>query len=88
MIMGLKEFKEKIMRDEAFAKKFEGVTTPEDLVAKASAEGFTFTVDDVKNNSELTEAELQATAGGKSIFAVTYFVTAGSIFAKTYFVTK
>lgn len=86
--MGLKEFKEKIIKDEAFAKKFEDVTSPEDLVSKASAEGFTFTVDDVKNNSELTEAELDAAAGGKSIFASTYFVNENTVFAKNYFVTK
>jgi predicted ribosomally synthesized peptide with nif11-like leader len=85
---GVKAFKEKIIKDEAFAKKFENVGTPEGLVSAAKAEGFDFTVEDVKNNTELTEIELSAVAGGASILAKTYFVTNGSVFAGGYFVNK
>lgn len=87
-IMGIKEFKEKIIRDKAFADKFQSVKTPEELVRIAAAEGFSFTVDDVKSNTELTDAELEAAAGGSSILAKTYFVSHSSVFAKTYFVDR
>ncbi len=86
--MGLKEFKERIMTDEAYAKKYIDISSPEDLVEIASEDGYTFTVDDVKNNTELTDAELEAAAGGRSIMAKAYFVTSNSIFAKTYFSTR
>lgn len=73
--MGFIEFKEKVMKDEAFAAKFKGVSSPAKLVELAKAEGFSFTVEDVKNNTELTSEELESVAGGASIFAYTYFVT-------------
>jgi predicted ribosomally synthesized peptide with nif11-like leader len=85
---GVKAFKEKIIADEAFGKKFANVKTPEELVSLAKADGFDFTVEDIKNNTDLTDAELSAVAGGGSVFANTYFVTSGSVFAKSYFVTK
>ena len=86
--MGIIEFKKKIMSDEAFAEKFAGVENAEELVAKAKAEGFNFTVEDVNANTELSDAELEAVAGGKTIFAKTYFVTKGCVFAKNYFVKE
>lgn len=85
--MGVREFKEKIAADSDFAAKFENVSTAEELVELATKEGYSFTVEDVKNNTELIDAELEAVAGGASIFAKTYFVTSRTIFAKTYFVT-
>lgn len=84
--MGVKEFKEKIAADADFAAKFENVKTAEELVELATKEGYSFTVDDVKSNTELIDAELEAVAGGATIFAKTYFVTSSTIFAKTYFV--
>ena len=84
--MGVREFKEKIAADQAFAAKFENVKTAEELVKIAAEEGFNFTVDDVKSNTELIDAELEAVAGGATIFAKTYFVTSNTVFAKTYFV--
>jgi len=87
IIMGVKEFKEKIIADPAFAAKFADVKSVEDLVTLAKKEGFVFTVEDVKNNTELTTAELEEAAGGAALFADTYFfVTNATIFAKTYFV--
>jgi predicted ribosomally synthesized peptide with nif11-like leader len=85
---GVKEFKEKVASDEAFAAKFENVKTAEELVAIAAKEGFSFTVADVNDNSELIDAELEAVAGGRTILAKSYFVTHGSVFAGGYFVTK
>ena len=72
--MGFKEFKEKVMGDKAFAEKFKKAATPEEIVKMAAAAGYSFTVDDLKNNTELTDAELDAAAGGASIMAKTYFV--------------
>lgn len=86
--MGVKEFKEKIVADKDFAAKFENIETAEELVKKASEEGFNFTVDDVKKNTELIDEELETVAGGASIMAGTYFVGGSSIFAKSYFVKK
>lgn len=90
--MGVKEFKEKIVADAEFAAKFENVNTAEELVEIATKEGYNFTVEDVNNNTELIDAELEAVAGGKSIFAKTYFVKSGdgggSIFASGYFVKR
>jgi predicted ribosomally synthesized peptide with nif11-like leader len=85
---GVKEFKEKIMSDEAFAKKFENVETPEDVVSIAAKEGFSFTADDVKNNTALTEIELKAVAGGAAatIIKPGQFVKPGVIFASGGFV--
>jgi predicted ribosomally synthesized peptide with nif11-like leader len=83
---GVKAFKEKIIQDEAFAKKFENVKTPEDVVSLAAKEGFSFTVEDVKNNTELTDVELKAVAGGSTIAGPGHFVVPGIIFAKSGFV--
>ncbi len=62
--MDLKGFKEKLLSDEAFAAKFANIDTPEALVELAAKEGFNFTVEDIINNTELTDAELEAAAGG------------------------
>ena len=64
--MGVKEFMEKIAADADFAAKFENVKTAEELVELATKAGYSFTVDDVKSNTELNDAELEAVAGGKS----------------------
>jgi predicted ribosomally synthesized peptide with nif11-like leader len=85
---GVKDFKEKVASDEAFAAKFENVKSAEELVEIAAKEGFTFTVADVNENSELIDAELEAVAGGRTILAKGRFVTDGSVFATGYFVTK
>jgi predicted ribosomally synthesized peptide with nif11-like leader len=61
---GIKEFKEKILTDKAFAEKFKDAGTPGDVIALAAKNGFTFTADDIENDTELTDAELSAVAGG------------------------
>lgn len=70
-MLGVKEFKEKFRADKVFAKKFENAKTPGDVVSLAGQEGFSFTVDDLVDaledtlkNRELTDAELDAVAGG------------------------
>ena len=85
---GLKEFKEKIMGDQVFAAKFASVTGSDDLVALAAKEGFNFTADDIKNNTELTDAELNGVAGGAAILAKGKFVTDKVVFADGYLVSK
>lgn len=84
--MGVREFKEKIVADKDFAAKFENIETTEELVKKASEEGFDFTVDDVEKNTELIDQELDAVAGGRSIIGKHFFVTPSTIAGKTYFV--
>jgi predicted ribosomally synthesized peptide with nif11-like leader len=74
MSLGLKEFKEKLAKDEAFAKKFKEVTSLEQLLEIASADGFSFTVEDVKKNTELIDEELKNVVGGTVIFTSSYFV--------------
>ncbi len=80
--MGWKEFKEKLMSDKEYAKKYADAETAEDVVEIASRDGYNFTAEDVKNNSELTEAELEAAAGGTTIDGKGIFVNGNSIFVK------
>ena len=58
------DFRKKLVADDDFAKKFAGCKTPADLIKAAAAEGFTFTEDDIKNNTELLPEELEKSAGG------------------------
>lgn len=62
--MNITEFKNKLAEDASFAEKFINVKTPEDLVKLAAAEGYSFTVEDVENASELSDDNLDAVAGG------------------------
>jgi predicted ribosomally synthesized peptide with nif11-like leader len=72
---GLKEFQEKVAADEAFAAKFADAKELEDVVALAAKEGFTFTVEDVKGATELSDDDLANVAGGGAfIMAKHYFV--------------
>lgn len=72
---GITEFKEKVAADEAFAAKFKDVKSAEELVEIAAKEGFTFTVDDITESTELSDDELETAAGGRAIFEKGYFVT-------------
>ncbi len=82
--MGLKEFKERILNDAEYAKKFADVQSTEDLVKLASKDGYIFSAEDYENNSELTDAELEAAAGGKYNSAKNNFVLSNPIFEKTH----
>ena len=69
------DFRKKLVADDDFAKKFAGCKNPADLIKAAAAEGFTFTEDDIKNNTELLPEELEKSAGGGSYIAfVTWFI--------------
>ena len=52
------------MRDEAFAKKFEGCKSAEDFVEVAKKEGYDITVDDIENGLELSDEDMVKVAGG------------------------
>ena len=64
--MGIKEFSEKVKSDSSFAAKFKNAKTPAQIVDLAKAEGYSFTVDDVKAASNLSDKDLDAVAGGGS----------------------
>ncbi len=86
--MGLKEFKERIMNDDEYAKKFAEIQSTEDLVEMACKDGYIFSVEDYENNTELTDAELEAAAGGKSAFEKNNFVSSDPIFEKNHSAKK
>ena len=69
------DFRKKLVADDDFAKKFAGCKTPADLIKAAAAEGFTFTEDDIKNNTELLPEELEKSAGGSYIISANWFIT-------------
>jgi predicted ribosomally synthesized peptide with nif11-like leader len=66
MAKGFKEFKERVLSDKAFGEKVKALKSLEAAVELGKQEGYVFTVEEVKNNAELTEAELAAVAGGGS----------------------
>ena len=68
------DFRKKLVADADFAKKFAGTKNPAELVKLAAAEGFTFTEDDIKNNTELLPEELEKTAGGGWIAFNSWFI--------------
>jgi predicted ribosomally synthesized peptide with nif11-like leader len=75
MAGGFKEFKEKVLSDKALEEKVKALKSVEAAVELGKEEGYVFTVEDVKNNSELTDAELEAVAGGYStLMAKAYFL--------------
>lgn len=64
--MGIKEFSEKVKADSAFAAKFKNAKTPAQIVELAKAEGYNFTVEDIKAVSNLSDADLDGVAGGSN----------------------
>ncbi|MBR0090084.1 MAG: Nif11-like leader peptide family RiPP precursor [Lachnospiraceae bacterium] len=67
--MNYTDFRKKVAADKEFAKKFEGCKGIGELVAAAAKEGYEFTEDEVKNNTELLPEELEAAAGGQDWIA-------------------
>lgn len=61
------DFRKKLVNDRDFAAKFKDCHTVEDLVAAAGREGFRFTAEEVRNNTEILPEELATVAGGVSI---------------------
>ena len=68
------DFRKKLVADDDFAKKFSGTKNPAELIKLAAAEGYTFTEDDIKNNTELLPEELEKSAGGSWIGGPDWFV--------------
>ena len=62
--MTFMDFRKKLADDAGFAAKFADCKTPESLVEAAAKEGYSFTVEDIKNNTELLPEELDKVAGG------------------------
>ena len=79
--MNYTDFRKKLVADADFAKKFAGCKTPADLIKAAAAEGFAFTEDDIKNNTDLLPEELEKAAGGSWIASADWFVGGGAIVA-------
>lgn len=63
--MGFNEFMERGRTDKAFAAKFKGLTSVEDIVALAKNEGYNISVSDF--NEQMTDDELDNVAGGANI---------------------
>lgn len=61
------DFRKKLVNDRDFAAKFKDCHTVEDLVAAAGREGFRFTAEEVRNNTEILPEELATVAGGVNI---------------------
>ena len=64
---GLAEFKQKYVNDAEFAQKFADATSVEGFVALAKAEGYDFSVEQLCEDTQLTEGQLAQVAGGNGI---------------------
>jgi predicted ribosomally synthesized peptide with nif11-like leader len=68
--MGIGEFAEKIRSDEAFAKKYEALTSLDDILAQAKVDGYSVTKEEARKYLEahggLSDTDLAAAAGGSS----------------------
>ena len=62
-----RDFRAKLATDRDFAAKFKDCATVEALVEAAAREGYGFTAEEVRNNTEILPEELALTAGGLNI---------------------
>jgi predicted ribosomally synthesized peptide with nif11-like leader len=76
--MGIDEFAEKIRSDEAFAKKYEALTSLDDVLAQAKVDGYSATKEEamkyiektkksLEGHGNLSDDELENAAGGRHI---------------------
>ncbi len=65
--MNLAEFKEKATKDKAYAKKFDGIGDVEKIVEIAKQDGYNFTVDDFKKDTNFPKGP-NPTRGGWIIY--------------------
>ena len=79
--MNYMDFRKKIATDKEFAAKFTDCKSPEALVETAAKEGYSFTVEDIKSNTELLPEELEKAAGGSWIVSSSWVI--GSDFIVT-----
>ena len=68
--MDYKSFKDRIAKDKAFAKEFDGIEDIKKFIAEAEKKGFSFTEEDVRNDSALSESDLLSVAGGNGPSAI------------------
>jgi predicted ribosomally synthesized peptide with nif11-like leader len=68
--MGIDEFVEKIKSDGAFAKKYEALTSLDDVLAQAKADGYSATKEEALKylgaHDSLSDEDLAEVAGGKA----------------------
>ena len=65
--MNYMDFRKKLAGDAAFRAKFDGCKTLEALIEAAAREGYSFTADEVRDNTELLPEELMTAAGGLNV---------------------
>ena len=65
--MNYMDFRKKLAQDAAFRAKFDGCETLDALIEAAAKEGYTFTTEEVRNNTELLPEELTTAAGGLNV---------------------
>jgi predicted ribosomally synthesized peptide with nif11-like leader len=67
--MGIGEFAEKIRSDEAFAKKYEALTSLDDVLAQAKVDGYSATKEEAlkyfEGHGNLSDGDLAEVAGGR-----------------------
>lgn len=73
--MDYKDFRRKLSTDTEFARKFDACETVEALIEAAAREGYSFTVEDVKNDTELLPEEAALVAGGGRLNVSGAFIT-------------
>lgn len=65
--MNYMDFRKKLAQDAAFRAKFDGCKTLEALIEAAAREGYSFTAEEVRNDTELLPEELTTAAGGLNV---------------------
>jgi len=63
---GLKEFKEKMASDEAFAAQVKGLKSFDDIIGFAIENGYEFSDEDIEKLTDVSEDDLSVAAGGVS----------------------
>ena len=65
--MNYMDFREKLAQDAVFRAKFDGCETLDALIEAAAKEGYTFTAEEVRNNTEFLPEELTTAVGGINV---------------------
>ncbi len=65
--MNYVDFRKRLAGDAAFRAKFEGCETLDALIEAAAREGYSFTAEEVRNDTDVLPEELSAAAGGINV---------------------
>lgn len=65
--MDYMDFRKRLACDEAFRAKFEDCRKLDTLIETAAREGYVFTAEDVRDNTEVLPEELHTAAGGLNV---------------------